>query len=144
MVHMRFWPGSESKSGMKMIGRALRRLSHSIARSGLRTPTSLAAESQPGLPIEWNCIWQKRLSKQVNDVIAATALGDYRLHLVFEGGVEGDLDLARWLNFRGVFGPLQDPDYFAQVRVDSNIGTVIWPNGVDNDPDVLYERVKQA
>jgi hypothetical protein len=39
-------------------------------------------------------------------------------------------------NLRGpVFQPLQDPAFFAQVRVD--YGTVVWPNGVDLDPDVL-------
>jgi hypothetical protein len=34
--------------------------------------------------------------------------------------------------------PLQDPDYFAQVRVDPELGTVVWPNGYDLDPDVLH------
>ncbi len=77
----------------------------------------------------------------LNDVVAATALGDYRVHLVFEDGIEGDLDLAHWLNFKGVFEPLLDPDYFARVRVNPDIGTVTWPNGADLDPDVLYERV---
>ena len=32
---------------------------------------------------------------------------------------------------------LQDPEYFAQVRVGSESGTIVWPNGVDLDPDVL-------
>jgi hypothetical protein len=77
----------------------------------------------------------------LNDIVAVNAPGDYRLHLVFEDGVEGDIDLAPRLNFRGVFEPLRDPDYFAQVRVDSNIGAVAWPNGADLDPDVLYARV---
>jgi len=38
------------------------------------------------------------------------------------------------------FIPLKDPDFFSQVRVDPEAGTVVWPNGVDLDPDVLYHQ----
>ena len=31
-------------------------------------------------------------------------------------------------------------EYFAQVRVDPEIGTITWPSGVDLAPEVLYER----
>jgi hypothetical protein len=34
--------------------------------------------------------------------------------------------------------PLQNPDYFRRVRVDPELGTVVWPNGDDLDPDVLH------
>ena len=34
--------------------------------------------------------------------------------------------------------PLQDPAYFRQVHVDPELGTVVWPNGYDLDPDVLH------
>jgi hypothetical protein len=75
------------------------------------------------------------------DIVGARALGDYRLHLRFEDGVEGVVDLAPHLSFQGVFEPLRDPAYFARVRVDADLGTVAWPNGADLDPDVLYSRV---
>jgi hypothetical protein len=75
------------------------------------------------------------------DIIGARALGDYRLHLRFEDGVEGVVDLAPHLSFQGIFEPLRDPAYFAQVRVDPELGTVVWPNGADLDPDVLYGRI---
>jgi hypothetical protein len=75
------------------------------------------------------------------DVVAARPVGDYRLYLRFEDGVEGEVDLGAFLSFRGVFGPLRDPAYFAQVRVDPELGTVSWPNGADLDPDVLYARL---
>jgi hypothetical protein len=77
----------------------------------------------------------------LKDIVAAKALGGYRLHLRFEDGAEGVVDLAPQLSFRGVFEPLRDPAYFAQVRVDPELGTVAWPNGADLDPDVLYGRV---
>jgi Protein of unknown function (DUF2442) len=30
-----------------------------------------------------------------------------------------------------------DAELFAAVRVDPQLGTVVWPNGADIDPDVL-------
>jgi hypothetical protein len=77
----------------------------------------------------------------LKDIVGAKALGDHRLHLRFEDGVEGVVDLASHLSFRGVFEPMRDPDWFAQVRVDKELGTVVWPNGADLDPDVLYGRL---
>jgi hypothetical protein len=38
-----------------------------------------------------------------------------------------------------VFQPLlDDRQLFQAVRVDPEIGTVVWPNGADQDPDVLH------
>jgi hypothetical protein len=38
-----------------------------------------------------------------------------------------------------VFEPLrQDQQLFRQVRVDPELGTIVWPNGADMDPDVLH------
>jgi hypothetical protein len=49
------------------------------------------------------------------------------------------IDLAsRVIGRGGVFQPLEDIDFFKQVRVDTEAGTVVWPNGVDFCPDVLY------
>lgn len=77
----------------------------------------------------------------LKDIVAAKAIGDYRLHLRFEDGVEGVVDLAPHLSFQGIFAPLHDPAYFADVCVNAGLGTVVWPNGADLDPDVLYGRV---
>ena len=35
--------------------------------------------------------------------------------------------------------PLRDIAFFAQVSVDPEIGTVVWPNGADIAPDVIHE-----
>jgi hypothetical protein len=77
----------------------------------------------------------------LKDIVAATPLEAYKLHLRFEDGAEGVVDLAPHLGFRGVFEPLNNLAYFRQVRVDSDLGTVVWPNGADLDPDVLYLQV---
>jgi hypothetical protein len=40
--------------------------------------------------------------------------------------------------FKGVFAELADTSRFREVRVDSELGTIVWPNGADLDPMVLY------
>lgn len=56
-------------------------------------------------------------------------------------GVEGGLDLGGLNRFDGVFARLRGPARFAAVRVDAELGTLVWPNGADLDPDVLYAKV---
>jgi hypothetical protein len=77
----------------------------------------------------------------LKDVVEVRALGGYRVHLRFEDGVQGELDLGRLIRFRGVFAPLKDENEFARVQVDPELGTIAWPNGADLDPDVLYAEV---
>ena len=77
----------------------------------------------------------------LKDVIEVRVLGGYRVHLRFEDGVQGELDLGPLIHFRGVFARLKDEQEFARVRVDPELGTIVWPNGADLDTDVLYARV---
>ena len=74
----------------------------------------------------------------LKDIVFASPLDGHRLHIRYEDGVEGVVDLGAIVDFRGVFAPLKDPAYFSQVCVDPELGTVSWPNGADLDPDVLY------
>jgi hypothetical protein len=77
----------------------------------------------------------------LKDVTEVRLLDGYRLHIHFEESLEGIVDLAETIRFTGVFAPLQDRAYFAQVHVNPDVGTICWPNGADIDPDVLYALV---
>jgi len=77
----------------------------------------------------------------LKDIVEVQPLDGYRLHLRFEDGVEGSVDLAELIEFTGVFAPLRERGYFLQVRVDPDLGTICWPNGADLDPDVLYAHI---
>jgi hypothetical protein len=69
------------------------------------------------------------------------ALEGYRLRLSFSDGALGDIDLESEL-WGEVFEPLRDPALFRQVRVDPELGTVVWPNGADLDPESLRAGVR--
>lgn len=38
-----------------------------------------------------------------------------------------------------LYGPLRDRTLFDQVRVDTEVHTLVWPNGADFDPATLHD-----
>ncbi|MGH2757948.1 MAG: DUF2442 domain-containing protein [Actinomycetota bacterium] len=71
-------------------------------------------------------------------VTSVEVVGDHRVRLTFSDGLVREVDLRPRLRPGGVFEPLLDPGFFAQVRVDEESGTIVWPNGADMDPLVLH------
>lgn len=69
--------------------------------------------------------------------------GEFRLRLRFDDGTAGVIDLESRL-WGPMFESLRDPDVFARVRVDPEAGTVVWPNGADLSPEMLYREVKHS
>ncbi len=60
------------------------------------------------------------------------------LHVSFGDGTGGEVDLKNIL-VGPVFEPLKDLAVFSRVRVDTELETVVWPNGVDLAPEFLKE-----
>jgi hypothetical protein len=70
-------------------------------------------------------------------IIEADYIDGLKLRLTFSDGLVRELDFAGQL-VAGVLESLNDPAFFSLVTVDPVAGTVVWPNGVDLDPDVLH------
>ena len=66
------------------------------------------------------------------------ALNNFEVRLEFSNGEEKVVNLEPLL--RGpIFEPLRrNPELFRSVHVDDELGTIVWDNGADMDPDVLY------
>ncbi|MCL4839055.1 MAG: DUF2442 domain-containing protein [Thermoanaerobaculia bacterium] len=75
-------------------------------------------------------------------VVSVRPLAGHELWLEFDDGTSGVVDLGRRFPFTGVFAPFADLVWFRQVRVDEESGTIVWPNGVDLDPVVLYAAAR--
>jgi len=76
-------------------------------------------------------------------VTSVQPLDGYHLRVVFNDGVERDVDCAFLLH--GTLGDaLRDPEYFRQVRVDDEARTVVWPNGLDHAPELLHGDCEPA
>ncbi|MEX0984770.1 MAG: DUF2442 domain-containing protein [Actinomycetota bacterium] len=76
-------------------------------------------------------------------VIAVEPVGGYRLRLRFDDGAQGVVDLEPRL-WGPMFESLREPDVFARVRVDPDSGTIVWPNGADLAPEMLYREVQSS
>ncbi|HKJ36355.1 MAG TPA: DUF2442 domain-containing protein [Solirubrobacterales bacterium] len=70
---------------------------------------------------------------------------DVRRHgvvaLMFADGLRGEVEILG--RMRGpVFERARTEKGFAEVTVDEESGTIVWPGGADLAPDTLYERVR--
>jgi Protein of unknown function (DUF2442) len=80
------------------------------------------------------------LMQRIAHVIDVRPMGGHRLHLGFDDGATGEVDFSGE-NWVGVFAPLADPEFFAQVELDEELGTIVWPNGADFAPETLRQLV---
>ncbi len=76
------------------------------------------------------------------DVTQVTVLNDYNLHLCFDDGVQGNVNISELIPFKGIFEPLKDKDFFSRVMVNHDIGTICWENGADLSPTFLRKNIK--
>ena len=61
----------------------------------------------------------------------------FTLSIQFDDGTSQTIDFRPVL--RGeLYGPLQEPSLFDQVRIDPEVHTLVWPNGADFDPAILH------
>lgn len=63
-------------------------------------------------------------------------IDDYSLHVAFDDGSEGVVDLQSHLK-GPMFEPLKDVSFFKQAYLDPELATVAWPNGLDLAPEFL-------
>ena len=74
-------------------------------------------------------------------IVQVNHVEDYILSITFADGRQVEMDFtARIIGRGGVFERLEDVNYFASVKVDPEAGTLVWPNDVDLDPDVIYSE----
>ena len=67
--------------------------------------------------------------------------GGYRVWVRFSDAVEGEIDLESEL-WGEMFDPLKDVSLFAQMQLNKELGTIVWPNGADFAPEFLYQKLR--
>ena len=65
-------------------------------------------------------------------------VGEYMLGVTFDDQTEQVIDFRQVLAGK-LFGPLRDLTLFNQVQIDSEVHTLVWPNGADFDPATLHD-----
>jgi len=78
------------------------------------------------------------MTHPMHRVTAFSRVGPYTLSVSFSDGSQQVIDFLPVL--RGeLFGPLRDEAVFDQVRLDAEVGTLVFPNDADFDPATLHD-----
>lgn len=76
-------------------------------------------------------------------LMEASYAGDYRVNLKFSDGVQSCVDLSDQL-WGYYHAPLKDKKLFSQLCIDPEVPTLVWPNGADMAPEIIYELALKA
>lgn len=72
------------------------------------------------------------------DVTDFEIVGDYTIRVTFDDRTEQTINFAPVL-LGPIFEPLCDLAFFNQVKLNRDIGTLVWPNGADFEPTLLHD-----
>lgn len=73
----------------------------------------------------------------IHRIVSVLVVAPYVLEITFDDRVTKRVDLQEMLHGE-MYSPLRDPVFFRRVAVDPEVHTVVWPNGADFDPAILY------
>jgi len=77
-------------------------------------------------------------------VTGVAVVSEYVVDLDFDDGSTRRVDLEPFMWGQVFEAVRRDYNVFLQVRVDAEIGTIVWPGGADIDPDVLHGDERPA
>jgi hypothetical protein len=78
------------------------------------------------------------VSHPIYKVCSVKVIAPYSLKVGFDDGTEQTIDFQPVLAGE-LYRPLRDLAVFNQVRIDSEVHTLVWPNGADFDPATLHD-----
>jgi hypothetical protein len=78
------------------------------------------------------------MSHPIYRVQAFEIIAPYTLRVKFDDQSEQIIDFQPILAGE-LYRPLRDLALFNQVRIDSEVHTLVWPNGADFDPATLHD-----
>jgi Protein of unknown function (DUF2442) len=78
------------------------------------------------------------MSHPIYRVVGFEIVGPYTLRVRFDDHTVQTIDFRPVL-FGEIYGPLDDLAVFNRVRIDSEVHTLVWPNGADFDPATLHD-----
>ncbi len=82
--------------------------------------------------------------RQMVRIRTVQPLEGFKVLLGLTDGTYKEVDLEPYLHGL-IFVPIRsNPRMFRSVQVDSQMGTIVWENGADIDPDVLIEDLTPA
>ncbi len=77
------------------------------------------------------------LQHDIPKITQVQTIGAHTLKITFDDGQMRVIDFIDILH-GPIYESLQDAHFFAQVQIDPETHTLVWPNGADFDPETLY------
>ena len=78
------------------------------------------------------------------EITSVEVLRNRLVRLTFSDGLVRSVDLSEFLWGPALSDLASDDELFNAVAVDPELGTIVWPNGADLDPDVLHGDFEPA
>jgi len=78
------------------------------------------------------------MAHKIHQVRHFERVAPFTLRVYFEDSTEQVIDFRPVL-FGEIYGPLANSELFEQVHIDQDVHTLVWPNGADFDPAILYD-----
>lgn len=76
------------------------------------------------------------MSHAIYRVVSFEKVAPFTLKVAFDDGSSQVIDFRPVLKGE-LYGPLEEPSVFDQVKIDPEVHTLVWPNGADFDPAIL-------
>jgi len=74
---------------------------------------------------------------EIHKVKSFKIAAPFTLEIVFEDSIHKTFNFPPILK-GDIYGPLNNVSYFNKVVLDKEVNTILWPNGADFDPSLLY------
>jgi len=78
------------------------------------------------------------MQHSIYKITGVKVVGLYTVEITFSDGVKKSINLEPVLHGE-MYGPLRDRSLFDRVAADTEVHTIVWPNGADFDPAILRE-----
>ena len=76
------------------------------------------------------------------DIVAVRAMENYQIYLKFRSGEEKILNMNLLIEkYPKQYNRLKEKEYFYKVKIENGI-TIVWENGEDVAPEILYYESK--
>lgn len=84
------------------------------------------------------------IARKLVRVRHAEVTTEFKVLIEFTDGTRREVDMEPYLH-GPVFDQIRnDPKVFRSLKVNERMGTIVWENGADVDPDVLYYNLTPA
>lgn len=78
------------------------------------------------------------MTHEIHRVVSFAKVAPFTLRVDFDDGTTQVIDFRPVLKGE-LYGALSDFSVFDQVQLDSEVHTLVWPNGADFDPAILHD-----